>query len=584
MIVSDDHFTPDPRPDQAASRADAPLQSLQERAAACGTDGRDGRDGTDGSQAKASSADHAPSLQQGPHDADNGGQARLSADAGTERGAGQPARRRRRRRRRNRGGSAVSRFDPGPARRDAPDGFSDGKAERAPSQASGHHGRPAGGTGVGAGEPPPLHDRQKTAQNAGAQSQRIERDHPRPDADHPAHHRSSRHPGDRHPGRVREDKAGRPSFRRRKTAGSGPSLHKGGAHGSRQDEAGGGARLEIYGALDLGTNNCRLLLARPSRRGFQVVDAFSRIIRLGEGVARTGKLSDAAMARTIDALRVCSHKIERFDVRRHRLVATEACRIARNGPEFLDRVRDATGLQLEILTRRMEASLAVSGCATLIDPTVDYVLVFDIGGGSSELIWLDLTRSQAHKGHRKVIDRLEAQSCMAAWTSLPVGVVTLAEEFGGRYVTPSVFEEMVQHVSEMLEPFEHAHQFGRRLEGASAHFLGTSGTVTTVAGIHLGLPRYDRSRVDGTWMRLEDAHDVTYDLLHKTFEQRVAEPCIGRDRADLVLAGCAILEALIRMWPCERLRVADRGLREGILATLMSEDGVLRNRRRRGGN
>lgn len=346
--------------------------------------------------------------------------------------------------------------------------------------------------------------------------------------------------------------------------------------------SGSGAMPErrVYGALDLGTNNCRLLLARPSRRGFRVIDAFSRIIRLGEGIAHSGALSEAAMQRTIDALRVCASKIERNSVHRSRLVATEACRVASNGREFLARAREETGLSIEILTPELEASLAVAGCATLIDTSVDLVLVFDIGGGSSELIWLDLTRRPRGRASGP-LDRHEAQACMVAWTSLPVGVVTLAERFGGRHVTPDLFEGMVEWVNQMLTPFEEKHRFRDRLATANAHLLGTSGTVTTVAGIQLRLPRYDRSRVDGTWMRVSEAHEVTYSLLHRTYDERVAEPCIGRDRADLVLAGCAILESLLRMWPCDRLRVADRGLREGILSNLMSEDGGMRNRRRR---
>ena len=348
----------------------------------------------------------------------------------------------------------------------------------------------------------------------------------------------------------------------------------------RHDE--GELTTEVYGALDLGTNNCRLLLARPSRRGFRVVDAFSRIIRLGEGVSQTGILSEVAMRRTIEALRVCAGKIQRHHVGRARLVATEACRVASNGPEFLDRVEGELGLKLEMLSRHDEAKLAVAGCASLIDPNSEFALVFDIGGGSSELVWLDLTK-RSQPWRTPFASRAEAAEAMMAWTSLPVGVVTLAETFGGREVTAPVFEAMVDHVTAMLTPFEAKHAITPNISGRRVHLLGTSGTVTTVAGIQLGLARYDRSQVDGCWMKVKDAQRVTYDLLSRTYEQRVAEPCIGRDRADLVLAGCAILEALLRQWPCENLRVADRGLREGILTTLMSEDGVYRPGRRRRG-
>ena len=377
------------------------------------------------------------------------------------------------------------------------------------------------------------------------------------------------------------------------TANSGDFPAAVSAHFSAPGTAGGNAvasvpaQLErdartdaVYGALDLGTNNCRLLLARPSRRGFRVVDAFSRIIRLGEGVSQSGRLSEAAMSRTFDALKVCASKLGRAKVRRSRLVATEACRIAANGEEFLARVRDKLGLEIEILTRELEARLAVSGSAALIDSSCDYVLVFDIGGGSSELILLDLSRRNRQRD-RRFSGRLDAQHCMVAWTSLPIGVVTLAERFGGRHVTSDVFEGMVAETHRLLAAFEAQHGVAKRLAGRRMHMLGTSGTVTTVAGIQLGLKRYDRNRVDGCWLNVGDVRDVTGDLLGRSYEQRIAEPCIGRDRADLVLAGCAILEGILRMWPCERLRVADRGLREGILTTLMLEDGVFAPARRR---
>lgn len=347
-----------------------------------------------------------------------------------------------------------------------------------------------------------------------------------------------------------------------------------------QHSAHGHPRPPCYGALDLGTNNCRLLLARPARRGFQVVDAFSRIIRLGEGVARTGQLSHEAMDRTYDALRVCATKLSRADMARSKLVATEACRVASNGQSFLDRVRDGLGLDIEILTRESEARLAVSGCAALLEDNWDLALVFDIGGGSSELIWLDLRR-RSPGASRSSAGRLEAQKCIAAWTSLPIGVVTLAERFGGHEVGRTQYDAMRDHVLDMLEPFEATHSFRRKTENARFHLLGTSGTVTTLAGVHLGLDRYDRSRVDGCWLATRDVFAVTDHLLACSYDERVAEPCIGRERAEFVLAGCAILDAILEMWPCSRLRVADRGLREGILSQLMAEDGVYGSRHER---
>lgn len=347
----------------------------------------------------------------------------------------------------------------------------------------------------------------------------------------------------------------------------------------RRSESGNEERA--YAALDLGTNNCRLLVARPSPRGFKVIDAFSRIIRLGEGVSASRRLSQEAIERTIDALKICAAKIRHHRVVRAGLIATEACRLADNASHFLHRVREETDLDIKVVSREAEARLAVSGCASLIDASSDLALVFDIGGGSSELIWLDL-EGYKRRSRTQYIDRLEMQNCIVAWTSLPVGVVTLAERYGGRFVDDATFQAMVADIQAMLAPFEAEHHLRERMEARNTHLLGTSGTVTTLAGVHLGLPRYDRRQVDGCWLQTAHARAVTDRLLKATHAERVAQPCIGKDRADLVLAGCAILEAVLQTWPCERLRVADRGLREGILATLMAEDGVFRTGNRHG--
>ncbi len=344
-----------------------------------------------------------------------------------------------------------------------------------------------------------------------------------------------------------------------------------GADGVRFAYQNGRGPAAVYGALDLGTNNCRLLVARPSRRGFQVIDAFSRIIRLGEGVSQTGRLSDAAIDRTLDALQVCSDKMRRRNVRRSRLIATEACRVAENGGDFVQRAYKETGLNIEVISRETEARLAVAGCASLLDRNCDWAIVFDIGGGSTELIWVDLRRLGRSKRHT-LGDRARIQGAIAAWTSLPVGVVTLAEQFGGRSVDRPVFEAMVCAVEDKLAPFEAEHGFLRRVNLRHAHLLGTSGTVTTIAGIHLRLDSYNRNRVDGCWLSENEIRTVGDALVGLSYQDRALQPCIGPDRADLVLAGCAILEAIMRTWPCRRLRVADRGLREGILMSLMAED------------
>lgn len=332
-----------------------------------------------------------------------------------------------------------------------------------------------------------------------------------------------------------------------------------------------GLRLPVYGALDLGTNNCRLLLARPNRRGFEIVDAFSRIIRLGEGMSETGRLSTLAMERTIEALYICSEKMAQHRVTRSRLVATEACRVASNNHHFIKEVKRRTGLELEIINQQTEAVLAVNGCVTLIDDTADYALVFDIGGGSSELIWLDINKLKTRGSHNYI----GAEQAIIDWVSLPVGVVTLAEKFGGLEVDRATFREMVSYVKQLFEPFVVKLGDALNLNGANMHYLGTSGTVTTLAGVYLSQEVYDRQKIDGLWMDIKDVLAISSHLMGLTFQQRQAIPTIGPDRADLVLGGCAILEAMLDIWPTEKLRVADRGLREGILAKLMAEDGFI---------
>jgi exopolyphosphatase/guanosine-5'-triphosphate,3'-diphosphate pyrophosphatase len=292
-------------------------------------------------------------------------------------------------------------------------------------------------------------------------------------------------------------------------------------------------------------------------------------VRLGEGLGLGDRLTDDAIERTLGALAVCKGKIESRNVIRSRLVATEACRHAANGAEFIRRVRDEVGLEIEIVDRQTEATLAVMGCSSLAHPKAGAVIIFDIGGGSTELAWLD-----GQTGGDDII----ASERIRAWDSLPTGVVTLAERYGGTRVTHSVFEDMVDEVGGRLLPF--ALKAGAAAATPNFHLLGTSGTVTTIGGIHLGLERYDRRRVDGMWMRGDDIESVTDSLIASSIQERADNPCIGRDRADLVLAGCAILEAIRRAFPSQYLRIADRGLREGILMSMMLEDKVWSRRRR----
>lgn len=358
------------------------------------------------------------------------------------------------------------------------------------------------------------------------------------------------------------------------------------APGGSRGQGGQGSRRSpgeqpCYAALDLGTNNCRLLVATPSPRGFRVVEAYSRIVRLGEGLSQTGQLSDAAMERSMAALRVCAEKIRRRKAIRVKAVATQACRGASNGTEFVRRVAEETGLRLQIITPREEAQLSVAGCMSLFDRDADAALVVDVGGGSTELSWVDLKGGGLDAKPRQ----FEAWKLpIRAWLSIPIGVVTLAERFPeGERADDGWFRAMVEEVKSKISAFPHAAPMRKTFDAGRAHMVGTSGAITSLAGLHLGLPRYDRNVVDGLWMQRSDCEAAASRLLTLTAKERALEPCIGADRADLVLAGAAILQAVQELWPCSRVRVADRGLREGLLMSLMSDRQKRPRRRRRGG-
>jgi exopolyphosphatase / guanosine-5'-triphosphate,3'-diphosphate pyrophosphatase len=328
-----------------------------------------------------------------------------------------------------------------------------------------------------------------------------------------------------------------------------------------------------YAALDLGTNNCRLLIATPTQYGgFRVVEAYSRIVRLGEGLSQSGRLSDAAMERALAALKVSGEKVRRRKVVKFRAIATQACRMAANGQAFVNRVANETGVKLQIISPQEEARLSVTGCLNLLDGRHDAALVVDVGGGSTELSWVEL--KGVASGQTPPV---------RAWLSVPIGVVTLSERFPeGAVATEGWFRQMVDHVKAEIAAFRRADPLKPVFEADRAHLVGTSGAITSLAGMHLKLPRYDRNRVDGIWMSRDECETAAAGLLALNSTERAAQPCIGPDRADLVLAGAAILQAVQELWPCSRVRVADRGLREGILLSLMSERGRSRRRKRRG--
>jgi len=319
---------------------------------------------------------------------------------------------------------------------------------------------------------------------------------------------------------------------------------------------------DIYAAIDLGTNNCRLLVARMCNDSFRVIDSYSRIVRLGEGLGdaknETCTLGDNAMNRTIEALMVCAEKIQKNRVTRCRSVATEACRRATNRHAFYDRVETETGIRLETLSPEQEAQLTLDGCRQLLTPRTSRALVFDIGGGSTELIWVDCT----DPGEARVI----------AMRSFPLGVVTLAETYGNDIVRRDDYDGIIGSFDAELAGFDDDFGISEYMLGDTIQMLGTSGTVTTLGGIYLNLSRYDRSKVDGLDMRVETIKAISDRLCKMNFQERARNGCIGRERADLVVVGCAIMEAIYQRWPVITIRAADRGIREGLLLNLISQD------------
>lgn len=312
-----------------------------------------------------------------------------------------------------------------------------------------------------------------------------------------------------------------------------------------------------YAALDLGTNNCRMLIARPDVEGFVIVDAFSRIVRLGEGLAASGQLSEAAMDRAVSALSICATKLARRNVHLSRAVATEACRRASNGQDFVNRVASETGILLDIIAPEEEARLAVMGCHRLLPDGDGPALIFDIGGGSTELA---------------IIETGEGDPRTLRWLSIPWGVVSLSEAFeqdGADETTRlDAYEAMKRQVADAIGDFVSA----LNLKQKSNRLLGTSGTVTTLASVFLCLPSYDRKQVDGLQAPVSALRKISLDLARQSIAGRAEVPCIGHERADLVVAGCAILDAIFDAWPADTVGVADRGIREGILRQLMKLD------------
>ncbi len=322
------------------------------------------------------------------------------------------------------------------------------------------------------------------------------------------------------------------------------------------------AHAPLYAALDLGTNNCRLLIASVEQGNtpapqLKVMESFSRIVKLGEGVSKTGKISEAGMERTIEALKVCKKKLDRHEVHLSRFVATEVARKAENTKEFLKRVKSELDLTIDVISSEEEARLAFLGCASLLTETANRAIVFDIGGGSTELMWID------------VDPKHDKGSTISDWLSIDCGVMNLMDRFGGYDFVDMTYRDMVDYVAKRIEPFEEANEISDTIGNKRVQMISTSGTVTTLAAIHLGLPRYDRAKIDGIKLSITDLRDTITTLLKMRPSERFNHPCIGPDRVDFIISGCAIFDAISNIWPTSDITIADRGVREGIIISLL---------------
>lgn len=329
------------------------------------------------------------------------------------------------------------------------------------------------------------------------------------------------------------------------------------------------APSELFAALDLGTNNCRLLIAKPvfaqhcQHKTLKVIDSYSRIVRLGEGLGEQGELLPEAMERTLKALSACKAKLDRYDIARARFVATEACRRATNVDQFLRRAQSEAGISIDVISNEEEARLAFLGCSSLLQRDTRYALAFDIGGGSTEFMWVKIDGSMPLDSHKRHL--------IQDWLSLPYGVMNMSEQFGGATYTEMYFEEIVEKIVGLLNTFRKNNEIAEKIWRERVQMLSTSGTVTTLAAIHLNLPRYDRSKVDGLKLSVSDIRAATHRLMQMSSSQRANHPCIGSARTDYILSGCAIFEAIVRAFPIDKITIADRGVREGIIVSLMRE-------------
>lgn len=309
---------------------------------------------------------------------------------------------------------------------------------------------------------------------------------------------------------------------------------------------------KYFAAIDLGSRNCRTIVGCQSKAGaFEYIETYSKSVSLADGVAASKKLSRKSMDRTIEALAFCSKVLSRYAGLTYLAVATDAMRRAENASVFIKRVKRELGLIISIITPQEEAYYAALGCIEVLSLETEIFVVFDIGGGSSEIA---LCRQKSDKDI-ELIDSL----------SIPYGVINLLESKD--HLTFSGYSNLVQKISDLSRDF--LNQYATTLDFVNNfQCIGTSGTTTTVAALNMNLRFYDREKINDSILQFSEILKTVHYVQSLSEDERKLHPYISQSNEDLVLGGLTILEGIVRGLPASTITVTDRGVRDGVVYAL----------------
>lgn len=310
--------------------------------------------------------------------------------------------------------------------------------------------------------------------------------------------------------------------------------------------------MSVFASIDLGTNTVRLLVVTGNSKGFTTLHSNQLITRLGEGLSHSGILKDIAMERTIKAVLDFKREASKYSPFAIWVAATSAVREAKNRNEFIEKIREVTGLELEVIPWEEEARRTLLGVFSGLDGNIKKAIVFDIGGGSTEYI---LT-----------VDKRLVKSVGTA-----LGVVHLSEKYirkdpvddGELIILESVITNKIRNVKSQL------HDVLCTMH--DVRLIGTAGTVTTIAALDLNLHPYDPAKVNGYVLNIENVKEILKKLKNMTLEERRNIPALESGREDLIIPGAVIVIKTMEIFGFNEMIVSDYGLREGIILAKMSE-------------